>query len=393
MKNLLKKTGALILMFCAGTFAIAQPLSYKDLLQGIQNIQEQFVPDKRVAILNIEIKDTLQPTMVVSGKTNLTDAKNSIIQYLNTNIASFVDSIRLLPDASLGEKTWALATLSVANLRVQPSDASELASQALMGTPLKILDQKNKWYCVQTPDYYIGWMDGSEMQLLTQNELNRWKNSSRYLYNCISGTVYIAPRKKSEIVSDLVIGDLFEVETKIKGYLKIRIPDGRTGYVLESECISFDEWKNSTPDAKSVLSFAKQMMGFPYLWGGTSSKAIDCSGFTKLAFFKKGLILTRDASQQALYGEPVDFNNINNLKAGDLLFFGRSVQRISHVAIYLDKGDFIHSSGRVHISSIIPGDPKYISTRNCVSARRILSSLNTEGIVCVKDHDWYSAQH
>jgi cell wall-associated NlpC family hydrolase len=141
---------------------------------------------------------------------------------------------------------------------------------------------------------------------------------------------------------------------------------------------------------KGILSIPHKMMGSPYLWGGTSIKGADCSGFTKLAFYSQGIILARDASQQARYGEPVDFSNRNNLQPGDLLFFGRSAQRITHVGIYLGNGDFIHCSGRVHISSIDPTDPKYVPTRNNVAARRILNSLGTEGIVRVKDHPWYN---
>jgi cell wall-associated NlpC family hydrolase len=134
------------------------------------------------------------------------------------------------------------------------------------------------------------------------------------------------------------------------------------------------------------------MMGSPYLWGGASSKATDCSGFVKLVYYAQGIILARDASQQARYGDPVDFTNMDKLQPGDLLFFGSSAQRISHEGIYLGKGDFIHSSGRVHISSIDPRDPKYNVNRNNVAARRILNSMNTEGIVRVKDHPWYTAQ-
>jgi len=140
------------------------------------------------------------------------------------------------------------------------------------------------------------------------------------------------------------------------------------------------------------LSAAKQMMGSPYLWGGASSKATDCSGFVKLVYYTQGIIIARDASQQARYGDSIDFTNKNNLQPGDLLFFGSSVQRIGHVGIYLGNGDFIHSSGRVYISSIDPADPKYIVTRKNVAARRILKSLNTEGIVRVKDHPWYTVQ-
>lgn len=352
-------------------------------------MQTQLVPDKRLAILEIEIKDTLKSTVVVIGETDLPDAKQQIIRFLNDKKISFIDSIRLLPDSSLGEKTWALATLSVSNLRSKPDDASELVSQTMMGTPMKVLDYKNKWYRVQTPELYIGWMDAAGLQTFSAKEMEDWKNLKRWLFNRITGIVYDSPGKKGMVVSDVVLGDLFEVESEKKRFLKIRIPDGRTGYVRKAECISFEDWSNSEPDVQSIFSVARQMMGFSYLWGGTSSKGVDCSGFVKLAFYARGIILARDASQQARHGEPVDFTNRNNLQPGDLIFFGRSAQRITHVGIYIGNGDFIHSSGRVHISSIDPSDPKYAPDRNNVAARRILNSLNTEGIVRVKDHEWY----
>jgi len=390
MKNFHKKICFLLLLFCAGTNLMAQTLSYKNLTEELQTLQKQLVPDKRTAILEIIFKDTIKPVVIVSGETDQPDAKRQIIQFLTNKNVSFVDSIRLLPDVSLGDKTWALVTLSVSNLRAKPEDASELVSQAMLGTPMKVLDYKNKWFRVQTPERYIGWMDAAGLQQLTEDEMQRWKNSNRYLFNQISGNVYDAAHKKAGIVSDLVLGDLFEVESAVKQFLKIRFPDGRTGYVRKADCISFDEWINQKPDARSVLSVAGKMTGFPYLWGGTSSKGVDCSGFVKIVYYSRGIILARDASQQARYGEPVDFSNRNNLQPGDLLFFGRSAQRITHVGIYQENGNFIHSSGKVHIGSIDPKAPNYVAERNNVAARRILNSLNTEGIVMVKDHDWYN---
>jgi len=381
------------MLLCAGTLVMAQTMSFKTLSEELQSLQKQLVPDKRVAILEIEFKDTLQPTVVVSGETDLPEAKKQIIQFLTEKSLSYVDSIRLLPEAKLGDKIWALATLSVSNLRTEPDHASELASQVMMGTPLKVLDCNEKWCRVQTPENYIGWMDTSGFERITQQERDRWKTSNRYIFNSMTGCVYDAPGKKGKIVSDLVLGDLFEVETMVKGFYKIRIPDGRSGFVKKSDCISFDDWSKKEPNVQSVLSVARQMMGSPYLWGGTSSKAVDCSGFVKLAYYSQGIILARDASQQAKYGEAIDFTNIENLQAGDLLFFGSSAQRIGHVGIYLGKGDFIHASGRVHISSIVPTDPKYVPSRKNVAARRIMNSLNTAGIVRVKDHPWYAVQH
>lgn len=392
MKNFYKNFTCLLLLLSAGTFLTAQTLPFKTLLQELQSLQKQLVPDKRVAILEIEITDTLQPVVVVSGETDLPEAKLQIIRFLNDNKVSFVDSLRLMPDASLGEETWALATLSVSNLRSIPDHVSELVSQVMMGTPLRVLDCNEKWCRVQTPEYYIGWMDTSGFQRITQKELDRWKASNRCLFNSMSGNVYDASGKRGEVVSDLVQGDLFEVEEVSGRFLKIKIPDGRTGYVRKADCIPFDQWINLEPDAQATSSLARQMMGFPYLWGGTSVKAADCSGFVKQVYYMQGVILARDASQQARYGETVDFSNRNNLQTGDLLFFGRDAQHITHVGFYLGNGHFIHASGRVHISSLDPSDPKYVPSRKNVAARRVLNSLNSEGIVRVKDHPWYSVQ-
>ncbi|MBE0669048.1 MAG: C40 family peptidase, partial [Anaerolineales bacterium] len=374
MKNFYKKFTCLLLLVFAGTFLTAQPLPFKTLLQELQSLQKQLVPDKRVAILEVEMTDTLQPVVVVSGETNLPEAKLQIIRFLNDNKISFVDSLKLLPDASLGEETWALATLSVSNLRSIPDHVSELVSQVMMGTPLRVLDCNEKWCRVQTPEYYIGWMDTSGFQRITQKELDCWKASNRYLFNSVSGNVYDAAGKRGEVVSDLVQGDLFEVDEVSGRFLKIKIPDCRTGYVRKADCIPFDQWINLEPGARATSSLARQMMGYPYLWGGTSVKAADCSGFVKQVYYMQGVILARDASQQARYGEAVDFSNRNNLQTGDLLFFGRDAQHITHVGIYLGNGNFVHASGRVHISSLDPGDPKYVPSRKNVAARRVFNS-------------------
>lgn len=289
-------------------------------------------------------------------------------------------------------KPWALASLSVSNMRAIPDHTSELVSQVMMGTPLKVIEFRDKFYQVQTPEGYLGWLDAKGLELLAEDEFEVWRKSGRYFYNEIAGYAYDAPALNGEVVTDLILGDLLAGEPADTGFLKIKLPDGRCGFVPQSECISFEEWISREPDVELLMSFAKRMTGFPYLWGGASSKAVDCSGFTKLMFYTQGIILARDASQQARYGEPVDFSNISNLQQGDLLFFGNSAERPTHVGIHLGNGDFIHSSGRVHISSIIPGNPKHDPNRIFQAARRIMNSLDTEGIIRVKNHPWYKVK-
>jgi SH3-like domain-containing protein len=381
-----------LLVLFTGKYARAQKMSFKTLEGEIQSVQKQLVPDKRVAILEVSLVDTLRPVLVVRGETNLTEGKTRILQLLTKNKIQFIDSIRQLPEASLGDKTWGLATLSVSNMRAKPDDAAELVSQALLGTPMKILDYKEGWYRVQTPENYIGWIGEKELQRLNETELELWKKSDRYIFNRISGNAFYSADKKRVVMSDLVLGDILEVKGASKGFYQVRFPDGRIGFVKKSECISWQEWTGRSPDPKAIIQTVSQMMGIPYLWGGSSTKAMDCSGLTKIVYFSQGIILARDASQQARYGEHPDFTVHKNLQPGDLLFFGRNAQRVTHVGIYLGNEEYINASGYVRINSLDPKDPRYKLTekKNLVAAGRILNSLNTEGITLVKDHPWYS---
>jgi SH3-like domain-containing protein len=384
-----------LLVIFIGKNIQAQDQSFKSLAYEIQTIQKQMVPDKRTAILEISLSDTIKRIITVKGETNLPEGKDQILKFLASKEIQFVDSIRLLPGGSLGDKTWGLAALSVSNLRAKPDHESELVSQALMGTPLKVLESVEGWYRVQTPDKYIGWMDSGGLTRFNDSEMARWKKSNRYIYNRIFGKILDSPDKKGKVISDLVLCDLMEVESVVKGYLKMKFPDGRSGFVKKKDCLSWQDWAGTKPDVQSILKIANQMMGFPYLWGGTSSKTADCSGFTKTAYYSQGIVLSRDASQQARYGQHIDFNNPANLQPGDLLFFGRSAQRVTHTGIYIGNSQYIHASsafGRVHVNSIDPKSPEYVLTekKQLVVASRILDSLNTEGIVLVKDHPWYS---
>jgi len=396
MKNSIHKILLYIfLVFFAGLNALAQRPNYKIITAEIQLVQKQFVPDKRVAILNVLLTDTIQPVIKVKGETNLPEGKAKIVKLLNDRGIQFVDSIRLLPEASLGSKIWGIAKLSVANMRTVPAHAGEMASQVLMGTPVKILAEKEDWLQVQTPDMYIGWMNRGAIVLKTEAEMTTWKQSKRYIFNKINGFAFASPNKNAQPVSDLVLCDLFELVSEAKGYLQVRLPDGRTAFVKKNECISFQEWTNRPVDVPSVLSVARQMMGVPYFWGGTSSKSVDCSGLTKTSYYSQGVILSRDASQQVRYGSHPDFTDYRNLQPGDLIFFGNSPQRVTHVALCLGNGTFIHASGSsamVRLNSLNPNDSLFDANllKSLVGSSRILDSLNTEGIVPVKNHPWYS---
>jgi len=349
----------------------------------------------------MEIKDTYAPDsrdIYLAVYDNENQAGNYIIETTSTDIPSYVEekgkgspfTIKLLPDRDLNGKTKGLINLSVANLRTRPSHSAEMATQTLLGTPVDVLKKFGGHYLIRTPEGYLAYVDRYGVQLKTEEELANWSTRERAIFIEDYGHSYKEADMKSPRVSDLVLGNILTIVSKGADYWQLEYPDGRLGFVESNSLMEYNAWKAMVkPEADSVLQVAKRMIGVPYLWGGTSIKGVDCSGFTKTSYFMNGLIIPRDASQQYRQGEELDIMTdgdldvkkaVNNLRKGDLIFFSASKetnpkQPITHVAIYMDKGEFIHAAGIVRINSFDPTAPNYDSqSLTIVGARRYLGN-------------------
>lgn len=105
------------------------------------------------------------------------------------------------------------------------------------------------------------------------------------------------------------------------------------------------------PSAISVRNQAMKYLNTPYLWGGKSPFGIDCSGFTQMVYRLNGISLPRDTWQQAATGQPVAWED--GLQEGDLAFFSNAEGKVIHVGIILTGLQIIHASGMVRIDSLI----------------------------------------
>ncbi len=134
------------------------------------------------------------------------------------------------------------------------------------------------------------------------------------------------------------------------------------------------------------------MAGQPYLWGGTSTKSLDCSGLVKVCYLANAIILRRDASQQAQTGHRIEAADTASCRPGDLLFFGNpTTGKVTHVAIYDHDGSYVHSSGRVKCNSLDKHAANYLPTP-LLHCTRIDGCEGTDGIVRVAEHPWYFNQ-
>lgn len=282
------------------------------------------------------------------------------------------------------QQTWAIVRLSVCNLHAKADFASPLETQALLGTPVRVV-KFDRWYQIQLPDEYIAWVHRDAIRCVTPHELEAWNQAEKVVVTAHYGFVYSLPDEESLPISDIVSGNRLKLIGRKGKFYHVEYPDGRQGYLLRRLACPETKWRKQLQcSAESILHTASTLTGVPYLWAGTSSKGVDCSGLVQTVFRLHDVIVPRNASQQAKVGQRINISPDNsNLQAGDLLLFGKPAtdtekEQIVHVGIYMGEGLFIHSQGDVHVSSLNPQDERYDAFNHgrLLYATRILPYIN-----------------
>lgn len=291
---------------------------------------------------------------------------------------------------------WALVRVSVANVREKPGHAAELGSQVIMGTPLKVTGSEGDWLRIETPEGYKGYIIKNSVRLKSDEEMARWRTAARVAVNSFDQTyIYDSEAVSGDgpcdmlamhRVTDVVNGSILETGAQSpEGFCAVRLPDGREGYIRSGDVAPLQQLGAAQVNMDDVIGFAIRLNGTPYLWGGTSSKSMDCSGLTKIAFLSQGVILPRNASQQAKIGAPV--SAASGYRKGDLLFFGNpATGRVNHVGMYIGDHRFVHCAGRVMVSSLEPSDKDYIDLY-LLGVRRLSEEDFRQ--MSVNSHSWY----
>jgi len=264
------------------------------------------------------------------------------------------------------------------NVREEPSTSSNVLTQLSKGTEVAITEVSGDWYKISL-DGKSGWVY-SQYVLLN-------KVVGEGVINAQDVNIRSYPDLSSNVITMLNAGATLNIYARSGEWYKVELGEGKSGWVFGKYLTVRNSNESRSPDevipvvelpeisdskAQKIIDTAKKYLGVKYVYGGTSPKGFDCSGFVQYVFKECGISLERVAASQAQHGTKV---SRENLKPGDLVFFDTDggLNYISHVGIYIGNGQFIHaSSGRNARKVVISDMTSGFYNNTYMTARRYL---------------------
>lgn len=369
------------------------------------------------------------------NKTNTVDNddvldEDSVNNQTNSIISNTENSQDSTSEENEDNQTKLGKVINQVEVKILPLINGSVIETLKKGTEVTIISQLNGWSYIQT-DTISGWIrtdnissdekEGNSNDNGTKNdESNTTKDDedikeSSFTEKTMYATDYVNIRKEPNTSSDKLMvvslntelkvigetGDWYKVSTSLgDGYVSKELLSDKKTTVTNRGTVDRTEDKTNEGEEKNtstsnlskeeetvssktseIVSYAKRFLGVPYVYGGASSSGFDCSGFTMYVYKHFGISMAHGAQSQAKLGKKITADKssksslLNNLKAGDLVFFldYETMDEIGHCGIYIGDGNFIHASSGsgycVKINSLLPGE--YYNTRYC-AARRII---------------------
>ena len=268
-------------------------------------------------------------------------------RFVHLLLLSFV-----LSGLARGQAHWVVAQ-PVINMYAGPSLDKDVTSQAIYGITVQQVLTKDTppdgWMEIKTPDEYTGFVQRAGLLPLDEKENYAGPGKRVVTITNRSANVY----REMDVTAHAPLLTLpFETGLEVvtvpekggKRWLEVRLVDGRQAWIQWGDVQERTSKLLSIDDA---IALARKFMGVTYTWGGTSSFGYDCSGFMQMLMRERGIIMPRDADIQAAWSGLAPVKR-EDLKPGDLLYFGSSPAKITHTGMYIGKGEFIHDTTHDH---------------------------------------------
>ena len=280
-----------------------------------------------------------------------------IASILDTNLTTeeYIEIAQQAQGACWGYTNIGIANVDSGNLNVRaiPSTEGKLVGKMPKNSACEVLDTADGWAHIRSGEVegYVSMeylLTGPDARLKAYDLVN-----TVVRVNTDGLNVREEPNTDSAVLTQVLQGEELEYVETLDGWIKVSI-DGEEAYV-SAEYVTVEDTLSTAITMTELLygvgvsvvrvelvEYAKQFIGNPYVWGGTSlTKGADCSGFVLSVFKKFGVKLSHSASAQSKEGTVI---SVSELQPGDLIFYGNSRGSINHVAIYTGNNQVVHAS-------------------------------------------------
>ncbi|WP_243145976.1 C40 family peptidase [Clostridium chromiireducens] len=237
---------------------------------------------------------------------------------------------------------YAVVNKTIGVLKSEPKDNSENVDEVLFGMNVEIIKESlNNWVYIKTLYKYEGYIN-KETLMISDKISKQWEKEKNVVVINSFADVLNKPEASGYQIANLTRGaNLISTNhiSENQKFVKVILPNSKIGWIRKN--FISDLKKTYTIDGEEVLrenlvKSALSYLGTQYRWGGKTPLGIDCSGLCSMAYMLNGILIYRDAKIKE--GFPIKEITCEKLKKGDLIFFP------GHVAMYLEKGNFVHSS-------------------------------------------------
>ena len=247
---------------------------------------------------------------------------------------------------------------SSVNFRSAPNTSSTSYGELKNGTKVNVVGVSSGWYKVTYngktgyihPDYITLASSSAGTAIAPSNTVTSTTGTAGTVKCSSSVNLRSEANTSSSILAELKNGTAITVLSTSNGWSKVSYA-GKTGYISADYLVTASSGTAISPSntaasvsisakRQSVLNYAAQFLGVPYVYGGSTPSGFDCSGFTSYVF--KNTVGSIPRVAQAQYDATTRVSR-DDLLPDDLVFFGSSTSSISHVGIYIGSNQFIHA--------------------------------------------------
>jgi len=238
---------------------------------------------------------------------------------------------------SLSQEQIGICKISAAGIKQVPSHQAAMVSQVLFGETVKLIRQKDKYWCrIECQwDGIIGWVDPKQFHFITEKDAEGTADCQTFALELIQGAM-----SNQQVIPITIGANLLNCDG-----INFKMPFGKFQY--SGQIVNLAQSQDS---AVLLINIAKRFLHAPYMYGGRSIGGIDADGFIQVIYKLIGINIPRFASEQCQLGKDVGF--VAEALPGDIAFFESKKTGINHVGLVLEDQTILHVFGGVRIDSL-----------------------------------------